>query len=184
MDMIFDPVVVWTARLALAAVFGAAAVLKLRALEEFVGVVHNYRLLPEAWVRPVAYALPPFEGAVALGLLIEPARPYAAAGAAVLLVVFAIAMGVNLTRGRRHIDCGCFASALKQQLSWGLVGRNAVLLALAAAAMPHALSARPLMWLDVITTVAAAATVMLLYVAFSRLVGLAPPNDGRTGGTH
>lgn len=184
MDVLFDPVVVWTARLTLAAVFGMAAVLKLRALEEFVGVVHNYRLLPEALVRPVAYLLPPFEGMVAIGLLIEPTRPYAAAGAAVLLVLFTIAMGINLARGRRNIDCGCFASTLKQRLSWGLVGRNAVLLALALSVMPSELPARPLMWLDVISTVAGSATVVLLYVAFSRLVGLAPPNDGRTGGAH
>jgi hypothetical protein len=36
-------------------------------------------------------------------------------------------MGINLKRGRQHIDCGCFQSALKQTLSWTLVVRNGVL---------------------------------------------------------
>src|SRR5918992_5462755 len=110
MDLVHDPVVVWTARLVLAAVFGAAAVTKLRALEAFVGVVHNYRMLPESLVRLVAYLLPPFEAVIAMGLLVEQTRPYAAAAAAGLLVIFAVAMGINLVRGRRDIDCGCFAS--------------------------------------------------------------------------
>ncbi len=174
MELVLDPVVVWTARVVLAAVFGAAAVMKLRALDEFIGVVHNYRLLPEAMVRPTAYLLPPFEGMVAAGLLVEPTRPYAAAAAAGLLIVFAIAMGVNLMRGRRNIDCGCFASVLKQRLSWGLIGRNMVLLALALAALLGELPTRPLGLFDIVTTLAASATVILLYVAYSRLVGLAP----------
>lgn len=182
MELIVDPVVVWTARLVLAAVFGGAAVMKLSSLEAFVGVVHNYRLLPEPLVRPVAYLLPPFEGMVAFGLLVEPARPYAAVAAAVLLVVFAVAMGVNLARGRRDIDCGCFVAVLRQRLSWALVGRNAALLALAFLAMPSELSARSLGWVDVITAVAATATIILLYATYSRLVGLAPTDFQAPGG--
>jgi hypothetical protein len=42
-------------------------------------------------------------------------------------LLFAVAMGINLRRGRRHIDCGCFQSALKQTLSWTLVVRNVVM---------------------------------------------------------
>ena len=44
-------------------------------------------------------------------------------------------MGINLRRGRRHIDCGCFQSALKQTLSWTLVMRNVVLALLMAVAL-------------------------------------------------
>ncbi len=176
MELALDPVVAWTARLVLAAVFGGAAIMKLRALDEFVGVVHNYRLVPEALERPVTYLLPPFEGAVALGLLIEPTRVVAAAAAAGLLLVFAAAMAVNLARGRRNIDCGCFATVLRQHLSWGLVGRNLVLAVFALAALPGELPVRALGWFDVLTTVFAAATAILLYAAYSRLMGLAPVN--------
>ena len=173
-----DPAAVWTARLVLAAVFAMAALSKLRALEEFVGVVHNYRVLPEPWVRAVAYALPPLEAAIALALLIEPAHGFGAVAAGALLVVFSLAMAVNLARGRLEIDCGCFAATLRQRISWSLVGRNLVLIGLAALAMP-ASAARPLSWLDAVTIVGGATGAVVLYVAFTQLRSLAlPPRPG------
>jgi hypothetical protein len=177
-----DPVAVWTARLVLAAVFAMAAFAKLRSLDEFVGVVHNYRVLPEFLVRPVAYALPPLEAAIALALLLEPTRSAGALGAAALLVVFALAMAVNLTRGRVEIDCGCFAATLRQRISWALVGRNVALIGLAVLAMPAGGVARVLTWLDAVTIVAASSSSVLLYVAFTQLRSMALPARPRPGG--
>ncbi|MFM7275424.1 MAG: MauE/DoxX family redox-associated membrane protein, partial [Gammaproteobacteria bacterium] len=51
--------------------------------------------------------------------------------AAVLLAVFALAMGINLQRGRSGIDCGCFRGTLRQSLRIELVLRNILLLAAA-----------------------------------------------------
>jgi uncharacterized membrane protein YphA (DoxX/SURF4 family) len=174
-----DPVAVWTARIVLAAVLAMAAFAKLRSLDEFVGVVHNYRVLPEFLVRPVAYALPPLEAAIALALLLEPTRRGAAIAAAALLAVFAVVMAVNLARGRVEIDCGCFAAALRQRISWALVGRNLALIALAALAMPAVTVARALTWLDGVTIVAGSGSAVLLYVVFTQLRALpAPPRPG------
>ena len=53
------------------------------------------------------------------------------AAAAILLGLFSVAIGINLARGRSHIDCGCFQSALRQQLSISLLVRNGFLIALA-----------------------------------------------------
>ena len=61
-----------------------------------------------------------------------------AVAAAALLILFAVAMGINIRRGRRHIDCGCFQSALKQTLSWILVARNAGLACCCGVAVPTA----------------------------------------------
>jgi hypothetical protein len=170
-----DPVAVWTARLVLAAVLAIAALAKVRALEEFVGVVHNYRILPEFLVRRVAYALPPLEAAIALALLLEPTRSAGAVAAAALLAVFAFAMALNLARGRVEIDCGCFAATLRQRISWALVGRNVALIGLAALAMPATTATRALTWLDAVTIVAASISAVLLYVAFTQLRSMAPP---------
>ena len=41
--------------------------------------------------------------------------------------MFALAMGINLHRGRAHIDCGCFRGTLRQTLRGALVLRNVVL---------------------------------------------------------
>ncbi len=100
---------------------------KMRHWAVFQGVVANYRLLPDALVAPFAYLLPPFEMLLGAALLFGLLSPWTELAAAALLLVFAAAIGLNLKRGRRHIDCGCFQSALKQSLSWTLVVRNVVL---------------------------------------------------------
>ena len=97
----------------------------------FQGVVANYRLLPDALVAPFALALPAIEAAVGLSLPSRFLAPWPAVAAAGLLLLFAAAMAVNIRRGRRHIDCGCFQSAHKQTLSWTLVARNLALAGLA-----------------------------------------------------
>ena len=114
-------------RTLVALVFLAAALGKMRHWLAFQGVLANYRLLPERLIAPVAYLLPPAEASLALWLAAGLAAEWAYAAAASLLLVFAAAMGINLLRGRRSIDCGCFQSTLKQSLSWRLVGRNVVL---------------------------------------------------------
>ena len=176
MALVLDPVIVWTGRLVLVAVLLAAAGAKLRALEEFAGVVHNYRLLPELLARPVAYALPILEIMLAAGLLLDPTRRIAAVATAVLLAVFAFAMAINIWRGRVHIDCGCFASALKQRLSWALVARNGVLIGLALLIAAPVSAARPLRLLDLLTVAVASGSLLLLYVAFSQLASLGQPD--------
>jgi hypothetical protein len=118
-------------RVLVALLFLTAAVGKFRHRLVFQGVVANYRLLPESLVPAFALLLPPVELAVAAALLFVPSF-WPAVGAASLLILFAVAMAINIRRGRRHIDCGCFQSALKQTLSWILVARNAGLAVLLA----------------------------------------------------
>lgn len=131
------PEVVVTVRTLVALVFLTASLGKVRHWLIFQGVLANYRLLPGALIRPIADLLPPLEALLGILLLLGLAAPWPEAGAAVLLLIFATAMGVNLLRGRRDIDCGCFQSALKQTLSVTLVLRNVVLaLLLGIAVLP------------------------------------------------
>jgi hypothetical protein len=144
---------------------------KLRAPDAFEGVVYNYRLLPDAWVRPVARGLPMVELALAAALLPAALRPYAAGTAVALLAIVTLAVGVNLLRGRREIDCGCFSSELRQTLSGWLVLRNLALLGLAwwLAGGPAA-SVQPAggAWTWLLGT-AGAVMVVLLYQAGAHL---------------
>jgi uncharacterized membrane protein YphA (DoxX/SURF4 family) len=112
-------------RVATALMFFTAAVGKMRSWGTFEGVVANYRLLPDALNRVVAWALPPVE--LLLGCALMLGAPSAETAAAALLCVFAAAMAINLQRGRTHIDCGCFDASLRQPLHWALVVRNALL---------------------------------------------------------
>jgi hypothetical protein len=129
-------------RVLVALLFLTAALGKLRHRLVFQGVVANYRLLPDFAVPAFAAVLPLVEAAVAAALLFA-TSPWPEASAAALLILFAAAMAINIRRGRRHIDCGCFQSALKQTLSWILVARNvglALLLAVPATVPEGALS--------------------------------------------
>jgi uncharacterized membrane protein YphA (DoxX/SURF4 family) len=159
-------------RTALALVFLSAALGKMRHWTEFQGVIANYRLLPERLIAPVAYLLPPAETLLAVLLAVGLAAAWACAAAAVLLLVFAVAMSINVRRGRRFIDCGCFQSALKQTLSWRLVGRN---LGLAALAMGAALvpPERGLAW-ETLDAMIAGATLFVLLQALNLLWSIVP----------
>jgi len=145
-----DPIAVGTIVGALALVMLAAAWHKLSAPEEFVGALAAYQLIPDTVVWPVARLLPVVEALLGVGLLVPVTRQAALLGVAALVLLYAVAMGINLARGRRSIDCGCGGAA--HPLSWGLVGRNLVLAAAATLASRPTLE-RTMDWIDALTLV-------------------------------
>ncbi len=169
-----DPALQHTAALALFLVFAGAAVTKMAAWTELPGVVRNFRLLPAALVAPASWALPPLELALALAVLAGPLRTPAGACLLLLLAAFAAAIGINLARGRSDIDCGCFASALKQTLSWWLVLRNALLMALALLCTLPA-GTRALAGTDWVTIAAGAVSLFFVYLATGYVTRRPPP---------
>lgn len=159
-----------------ALLFLVAGIDKLRHFALLPGVIANYRLLPDALVAPAAAMLPLAElliaAALPLGLLIPlPMFVHdAALAAALLLLIFAGAMGINITRGRRHIDCGCGHAALRQQLGWGQVVRNVVL----AAGLLPLISAVPLpAGADIALAIVAGIAIYLLMLLFTTLNAVA-----------
>jgi hypothetical protein len=78
-------------------------------------------------------------------------------------------MAVNLRRGRRDVDCGCFGPARRRPISSTLVARN---VALAAAALTVALPVQPraLIWIDAVTITAGVLLLALLYAAIDGLL--------------
>jgi len=131
-------------RVLLSATFIQAGVQKIRYRAQLGGVIGNYRLLPDALVPVVSWLLPPLELATGIALLVP--SSWSALGAGCLLVLFTVAIVTNLLRGRRHIDCGCFQSELRQELGWELVLRNAVLLGIAAQAAVFPVHPPVLLW--------------------------------------
>lgn len=142
-----------------------AAIAKLRHRAVLAGVVANYRLVPEVLVGPVAHALPLVELALGLALLAGGQR-LAVAPAALLMLVFAGAMAINLRRGRSHIDCGCGGPQLRQTLSWALVWRN---VALAAIVSLRLLPSAPASVFDLGTAIAGGAALFLTTLLFNAI---------------
>ena len=168
-----DPAIDLTLRAALALLFVVAATHKLRDVAVFQATFDDYRLVPKALAGAVALVVPPAEIAVAVLLVAPDTSALGKIGAAGLLVVYATAVGVNLVRGRRHIDCGCAGPHARRPIGRGIVVRNAFLAAAALAALAR-VHPRPLVWLDALTVSGAVLALAALYVAAERLMAHGP----------
>lgn len=118
-------------RIALAALFGAAGLLKIADPTAFALSMARLGTVPRGILGPVAIVLPWIEVVTAAALFIPPYRRAALALLLGLLVGFTGVLVASLAGGR-HSGCGCFGSAD------GVLGRtdvavarNAVLLAMA-----------------------------------------------------
>jgi uncharacterized membrane protein YphA (DoxX/SURF4 family) len=168
--MTIDPSILLAARILGVLVFGTAVVGKLRHREEFIGVVANYRLLPESLVRIAAWLVIALELLVVLSLSSGMAQKGGAALAVFLLSAFAVAMTINLARGRKEIDCGCFQSSLRQKLSVGLIVRNVLLSGALVPLLEGEIES--LSVLQVLDGCAAGIVVFVLYQAYGQLSAL------------
>jgi hypothetical protein len=164
-----DPVVVHALRVALAALLAAAAAHKLRDPAGFRATLRDYRLLPDAAVAATAAGLTVVEAGLALALLAPVSAPAAAWACVALLALYGGAIGANLARGRRHVACGCLGPSADEPLHGGMLVRNAILVLAALGAAAPA-GARALGALDAFTVAAAAATLVLLYLAADGLM--------------
>jgi len=86
-------------------------------------------VLPRRLARVYGAVLPWIEGTVGILLVLGWQSRPAAAVAVVLLTSFAVAVGVNLARGR-DVACSCFGAAHQERISAATLLRQVVLLAL------------------------------------------------------
>ena len=141
-----------------ALLFAAAAVHKLRSPAHFTEVFAAYAVI---WA---------------------PGRRAGIAAAIGLLLAYALAIAVNLRRGRRTLDCGCGPASHARPIAAWMVWRN-LLLALAAAAAILPWSMRGIGPTDWLTVGGALAALTVLYLALDRLLGdIAPRARAMRGG--
>ena len=157
-----DPAIVWLTSIAVAAVLAHGGQHKLRARPVFAATLRDYQLLPDALVTPVSMLIPVLELLAAAALLLPQFRLQGAALAGSLLLLYTLAMGINIARGRRYIDCGCAGPAQRQPISTWLIVRNVLLMALL---IPNAVgvSLRTVVWVDYVTIGLGAAALVILY---------------------
>lgn len=79
---------------------------KLSDLGEFADAIKHYRIIPGATAGAVAKMVSVVEVILGVVLILGLGIPYAAVIGSGLLVIFALAMAINLIRGRQ-IPCGC-----------------------------------------------------------------------------
>lgn len=150
-------------------IFATAGFGKLRRWHEFKGMLDAYRLLPSQAVPVAGSFILATEIVTGLALVAGWAVGPFALVAAAMFAGFAIAIAINLLRGRRMIDCGCFRS-IRQPLEWRLVVRNGAcaLLALGSSAFAMA-SGDPQRWIQ---AVPAGAALFVIYFALNAVWAL------------
>lgn len=148
--------------------FAVAAVHKVRARAAFVATIAEYRIVPRGLLQPAGALLIVLEVALAVGLLWPATRVASAVLGASLLLVYGIAIGVNVLRGRRDIDCGC--SFQHRPIGPWMVVRN-VALAVVLLVLTLPLADRTLTAGDITSIVAALIVAALLYASLDLLLG-------------
>jgi len=152
---------------ALALLFANAGAHKLRDRLRFSAQLAEYRLLPASFVTVAATLLGIVEMAISVALILPATREAAGLAAASLLVGYAIAIGINLVRGRSYIDCGCGDSP--QMLSGWLLVRNA-LLACGALTMTLNASAASFSWADLAVAIPAFIVICGVYLTAEQIL--------------
>jgi hypothetical protein len=163
-----DPVLALLLRLGLASLFFAAALHKARDLHGFADTISDYQIFAARFSAWGARGLAALELVCGLCLLLPSIDPLGSLIALGLFALYSGAIGINLLRGRRQIDCGCMGFGSRQTLSGWLLVRNALLALLALMALAPA-SARPLGWIDFITLAFGLGLTALVWLASHQL---------------
>jgi uncharacterized membrane protein YphA (DoxX/SURF4 family) len=106
-NLLSDRRVLLVLRVAMGALFVAAAWPKLTDPTAFATSVSNYRMLPVPVERVLALVLPPLELFAGIALIVGVLDAGASVVVFSLMVVFTAAVGTALARGL-DISCGCF----------------------------------------------------------------------------
>ena len=172
LDGVLDPAVSLTLRCFLALVFVRALAGKVRDVGGFASTIREYELVPPGVANALATTLLAVEIVLIPTLLIPGTAAIASFAAVVVLALYSAAIGVNLLRGRRDIDCGCAGPAAHQPLHELLLVRNAAFVTAAViAALP--MTSRSMIWIDVVTITTATACLFALASATDGLAALA-----------
>ena len=94
-------------QIVLGLLFVAAGLPKVVDPPSFAHMIYNYRIVPASLVNLMALVMPWIELLSGMALILGLWRRSATALIAILLLVFIVAISINLARGN-VIDCGCF----------------------------------------------------------------------------
>jgi len=172
-NVAIDPALQLAVRSCLALLLTAAARHKLGDLARFRSTIENYRVVPPSVAALISHTLPALEVVLAMTIASGMFPVASGAAAAVLFTVYALAIAVNVRRGRSDLDCGCMGPASAVPVSSALVVRN-VFLVVAAGLLTIPVSARELTLMDDVAIAAFTAALAACWAASERMLALAP----------
>ena len=138
-----------------------AGATKVRGTDALRRQIDAYQVLPAWLAGPVAKSLPYVEISAALVMFVRPS----AGGwlCALLYGGFSAGMAINLAKGRRELECGCFGKQESGRISWGHVGAN---VGLGTAAVVVAVGSPRFRAVDVLLGVSICLMLLLLLVVW------------------
>ena len=168
-----DPLIILILSILFSALFVFAALHKILS-GSFQSIVSDYRILPTALVPLAAISIPLIEIVIGFSWALNFLPTLTALATSTVLASYTAAIGINLLRGRRYIDCGCGFSSTKktlgsQQLSGGLILRNIILIAFSILAILP-LAERLLGVMDYFSAIVASAIIALLFAGYNQLL--------------
>jgi uncharacterized membrane protein YphA (DoxX/SURF4 family) len=104
---LFHPWLTVRVQIALGVLFVAAALPKIVDPPAFAHMIYNYKLVPGSFLNLMALFMPWLELLCGVALILGIWRRTAAVIVGALLVVFIVAIGINLVRDNA-VNCGCF----------------------------------------------------------------------------
>ena len=107
MNKLASPWLTIRVQIALGVIFIAASLPKIVDPPSFAHMVYNYRIVPGSLVNLSALTMPWIELLCGVALVLGIWRSTARTIIATMLVIFIVAISINLFRGNA-IDCGCF----------------------------------------------------------------------------
>ncbi len=131
----------WLIRLALGGLFIWAGATKILEPGLFARSMAAYELLPDRLILPLAYVLPWLEVLCGAALIVRRFDKGAVVWANLLILVFLVALGINLGRGV-DVDCGCFGPEGGGG-TWAAFKRDLLFLPLALAGLWAVFRRRP-----------------------------------------
>ena len=167
-----DPLILKLVSIGFGLLFLLASVHKLSDFSRFRATLTAYQIMPGALIAPLSFLVPVVEALLGVGWLFGIQTTAVALASTLVLAGYTSAIAINLLRGRIHIDCGCSmgaAAGRDQQLSWGLVIRNSILI-IAALTATFPASERTIGFVDYMTLVAGMLAIVMLYGATNQLL--------------
>jgi Methylamine utilisation protein MauE len=92
--------------------------------KDYKQTIASYKIIPPKGISISLLFFLINEAVIALSALLVGWRPFNAVMATILLLIYTIAISINLLRGRKDLACGCGGVLESERLHYGLVIRN------------------------------------------------------------
>jgi len=108
-------------RVLLSVVFIISSVSKMAQPKRFAATITSFKIIPSTLAQPAAFALIGAEAAIAILLLIGWQTRFFALLYAILMLIFMVAVSLNILRGKKDLDCGCFGAKQRSKVNFKLL---------------------------------------------------------------